>query len=140
MRWNEISRRYVDSKPEFYTPDTWRGKAENKKQGSEGVVKEVLELEDGPYFTPSDGFGLCSEMYDMLLSKGVCPEQARMVLPTAQMTEFYWSGSLDAFADMCILRLDEHSQYESRLVAQQIDSYMSEWFPISWRELLYGEE
>lgn len=140
LRWNEISRRYVDSKPEFYTPDTWRGKAENKKQGSEGVVKEVLELEDGPYFTPSDGFGLCSEMYDMLLSKGVCPEQARMVLPTAQMTEFYWSGSLDAFADMCILRLDEHSQYETQLVAKQIDSYMSEWYPISWRELLYGEE
>ena len=26
LRWNEVSRRYVDSKPEFYKPDVWRGR------------------------------------------------------------------------------------------------------------------
>ena len=131
LRWNEISRRYVDDEPEFYVPDTWRGRAENKKQGSEGIVQ--YEPDSNLWWSPL-------EMYDDMLHKGVCPEQARMVLPQSTMTEWYWSGSLDAFADMCLLRLDEHSQYESRLVAKQIDEYMSEWYPISWRELMYGEE
>ncbi len=39
LRWNEISRRYVDSEPEFYKPSVWRGRSADKKQGSEGVVK-----------------------------------------------------------------------------------------------------
>ena len=34
MSWSEVSRRYVDSPPEFYKPTSWRGRAEDKKQGS----------------------------------------------------------------------------------------------------------
>jgi thymidylate synthase (FAD) len=34
LRWNEISRRYVDDEPEFYEPDVWRGRSADKKQGS----------------------------------------------------------------------------------------------------------
>jgi thymidylate synthase (FAD) len=140
LRWNEISRRYVDDEPEFYVPDVWRGHSADKKQGSDGVVHDVLELEDGPYFSPEDGYSLCLEMYKMLLSKGVAPEQARMVLPQSTMTEWYWSGSLDAFASMCKLRLKEDTQYESRLVAQQISAKMAELFPVSWQALVGGND
>jgi len=34
LRWNEISRRYVDEEPEFYVPEVWRGRSADKKQGS----------------------------------------------------------------------------------------------------------
>ena len=66
----------------------------------------------------------------------MCPEQARMVLPQSTMTEWYWSGSLDAFADMCKLRLKEDTQYETRLVAQQVDEIIKPLFPVAWKELL----
>ena len=66
----------------------------------------------------------------------IAPEQARMVLPQSTMTEWYWSGSLDAFADMCILRCKDDTQEETRVVAQQISEVMLYLFPNSWQSLL----
>ena len=125
LRWNEISRRYVDSEPEFYEPDVWRGRSLDKKQGSAGTV------------TVSDnGFNeIAMTEYEFLLDVGVCPEQARMVLPQSMMTEWYWSGSLDAFADMCNLRCKSDTQYETQLVAWDIYYQMKDLFPVSWMAL-----
>ena len=124
LRWNEISRRYVDDKPEFYQPNEWRGRADDKKQGSAGAVESVpvgaLKVQ-----------GYCLAAYQDLLSGGICPEQARMVLPQSTMTEWYWSGSLDAFMDMCNLRCKLDTQYETRLVAEYILSEMINLFPVS---------
>jgi len=138
MPWNEISRRYVDSEPEFYQPDTWRGRSSDKKQGSEGEVDMVdingrFPLPPGTVQTLSDGKTL--EAYRNLIDAGVAPEQARMVLPQSTMTEWYWSGSLYAFAKMCGLRLKPDTQYETRLVAEQIQDTMTEFFPESWTAL-----
>jgi len=124
LRWNEVSRRYVDDEPEFYEPDVWRGRADDKKQGSAGAVESVpvsaLKVK-----------GYCLAAYQDLLSGGICPEQARMVLPQSTMTEWYWSGSLDAFMDMCNLRCKLDTQYETRLVAEYILSEMINLFPVS---------
>ena len=138
MPWNEISRRYVDSEPEFYQPDVWRGRSENKKQGSDGVVDMVdisgrFPLSPTTVQTLSDGKTL--EAYRNLIDAGVAPEQARMVLPQSMMTEWYWSGSLYAFAKMCSLRLKPDAQYETRLVAEQIEDKMAKLFPESWTAL-----
>ena len=85
--------------------------------------------------TLNDTVNSVMHVYFSLLSAGVAPEQARMVLPQSTMTEWYWSGSLDAFSDMCHLRLKADTQYETRLVATSIDSSMKDLFPISWRAL-----
>jgi thymidylate synthase (FAD) len=127
LRWNEISRRYVDDEPEFYTPDVWRGRSSDKKQGSEGVVNLELPL--------LAAHVTAVEQYEELLDAGVAPEQARMVLPQSTMTEWYWSGSLDAFADMCRLRCKSDTQLETRMVANGISNKMLELFPVSWWEL-----
>ena len=132
LRWNEISRRYVDDDPEFYTPHTWRGRSADKKQGSEGFVE--LGPFDSRMVNNSRREALGA--YRVLLGAGVAPEQARMVLPQNTMTEWYWSGSLDALADMCRLRLKSDTQYETRLVAQRIDAMMKPLFPVSWEALL----
>ena len=124
LRWNEISRRYVDSKPEFYEPDEWRGKSKDKKQGSEGVVQVYMDQSMQWYRQ--------FVAYENLINNGVCPEQARMVLPQSMMTEWYWSGSLDAFADMCNLRCTGDTQLETRLVADKICDSMMDLFPVSW--------
>jgi len=129
MPWNEISRRYVDDEPEFYQPDEWRGRSEDKKQGSEGVINDIR---------PSVARNMvedCRQNYNYLLAKGVSPEQARMVLPQSTMTEWYWSGTLYAFAKMCQLRCAKDTQQESREVAMQVSEYMEKLFPASWEAL-----
>ena len=129
MPWNEISRRYVDSEPEFYVPDEWRGRSEDKKQGSDGVINDIR---------PSVANNMvedCRQNYNYLLAKGVSPEQARMVLPQSTMTEWYWSGTLYAFAKMCQLRCAHDTQQESREVAMQVSEHMEEIFPVSWDAL-----
>jgi thymidylate synthase (FAD) len=128
LRWNEISRRYVDSEPEFYKPSEWRGRSADKKQGSEGIITVsdcIIE----------DIYKDILIRYRLLLDLGVCPEQARMVLPQSMMTEWYWSGSLDAFADMCNLRCKPDTQAETAEVAWEIDRIMIDLFPVSWRAL-----
>ncbi len=75
------------------------------------------------------------ETYKTLIDVGVCPEQARMVLPQSMITEWYWSGSLDAFADMCNLRCKSDTQYETQVVAEHIDTEMAKLFPVSWKAL-----
>jgi thymidylate synthase (FAD) len=163
LRWNEISRRYVDNEPEFYEPDVWRGKSADKKQGSEGVleldkmyttppyrhIKDVFEKEPEKYGLYKDSIvpdlSLLNEVhecdeyvisiYRKLIAAGVAPEQARMVLPQSTMTEWYWSGSLDAFADMCNLRCKPDTQAETRLVADIIAGRMIHLFPVSWEAL-----
>ena len=130
MPWNEISRRYVDDEPEFYTPPVWRGRSADKKQGSEGVVE----------YDDTLGHYNQLDIYKELLHRGVAPEQARMVLPQSMMTEWYWSGSLFAFAKMCGLRLKDDTQYETRVVAEKIEDKMMKLFPVSWEALrMYAE-
>lgn len=131
--WNEVSRRYVDDDIEVYTPEVWRSKAEDKKQGSgdpfEAEKQKVIAYE---YYN-----AMCAavDYYTFLVQEGVAPEQARIVLPQSLMTEWIWSGSLYAFAKMVALRTTPDAQYESRLVAEQISTTMNELFPISWDAL-----
>ena len=145
MPWNEISRRYVESDPTYYYPDTWRGRSSDKKQGSEGVI-DLSEIKDTEHNTAILGSGTLDghvteisewllETYKLLIDKGVCPEQARMVLPQSMMTEWYWSGSLYAFAKMCSLRCSYDTQVETQQVALEIDTEMAKLFPVSWKAL-----
>ena len=129
--WNEISRRYVDTQPEFYEVDKWRGQPIDKKQGSDGEVEKQGSCAYSKQMVENNA----RIAYNDLLNAGVAPEQARMVLPQSLMTEWYWSGSLYAFARVCNLRCAEDSQYETRLIANEIDTQCKKKFPISWKEL-----
>ena len=124
--WNEVSRRYVDDEPEFYTPRVWRLKADNKKQGSSD---ETIE------YDISGTVQFMKQTYYNLLREQVAPEMARMILPQNLYTEWYWSGTLMAFARVCNLRCAEDTQWETRQIANQIDRFGAEFFPYSWVEL-----
>lgn len=137
MPWNEVSRRYVDSEPEFFFPPYWRAKADNVKQGSEDKPMEDKFISLG--FTEAVERSYM-EYSHMIKYEGVCPEMARMVLPLNTMTEWIWSGTLNAFCDMLRLRLDKHSQYESRVVANLIAQEVKNLFPVSYNALLEGAE
>lgn len=134
--WNEVSRRYVDSQPEFYVP-AWRSRPEKSiKQGSgEALADPQLRLADALY---CNALELAQTTYEKLLGLGVAPEQARAVLPVATMTQWVWTGSLYAFARVCRQRLDGHAQVETREVALDIARVVEPLFPVSWQALLDG--
>ena len=134
LSWNEVSRRYVDSPPEFYEPETWRGKPENVKQGSDGEAKSQYF----PNLYLGDVTELALNNYDKMIVQGVAPEMARMVLPQNMYTEWYWSGSLYAFSRVCQLRLDKTSQIEVQEIAIKLSAHCWSLFPHSWDALLKG--
>ena len=137
--WNEVSRRYVDTEPEFYKPEEWRLKADDKKQGSSNEVwgiRDHRDIVDDPNVSYDN---LCNDAKSKYLhwvnNLNICPEQARMVLPQSMMTEWYWSGTLMAFARVCNLRCKPDAQLETRMVSDQIDKIGTEEFPVSWKAL-----
>lgn len=125
--WNEISRRYVDEEPEFYQPKLWRGRAADKKQGSEGAVTTQAD----PEFLNHTAL----RTYLYMIEEGVAPEQARMVLPQSMLTEWYWTGNLYGFSRMFIARTDPHTQQETRELAHMIGDIIAPLYPISWAAL-----
>jgi thymidylate synthase (FAD) len=128
--WNEVSRRYVDNEPEFYIPEAWRARADNVKQGSSDT--EIAFLTDPAKVATADAL----DTYKFMLKAGVCPEQARMVLPQNTMTEWIWTGTLYAWARMCQLRLDSHTQRETQIVAEKVATTIADLFPVSWEFLM----
>lgn len=131
---NEVSRRYVKDSPSFYVP-IWRGApTDGAKQGSSDFIQNDEDREefDAQYIR------LCldaSMLYSDLIDKGIAPEQARFVLPQGMYTEWFWTGSLAAFARVCKLRLDSHAQWEVRKVAKAISSIVEPLYPVSWKYL-----
>jgi thymidylate synthase (FAD) len=125
--WNEVSRRYVDDEPEFYIPFIWRSRPENKKQGSgdKEIEFDITEITQA-----------CKVVYKQMLEEDISPEMARMVLPQNMMTEWYWSGSLMAFARVCNLRNKEDAQQETRVVTEHIARHLKDHFPVSAKYLM----
>ncbi len=147
MPWNEVSRRYVDDEPEFYMPTLFRKAADNVKQGSSDEPLNVNEMWTCGYGGPqslqqmvndTQEYSLC--LYTQALERGMCAEQARMFLPQNTMTEWVWSGTLGAWCDMIRLRIDPHTQYETRIVANQAAAVIEQLFPHSYKALLTMEE
>ena len=135
--YNEVSRRYVDSPPEFYEPKEWRRRASNAKQGSSN---EIVDISKGAYMNEyQKALKSCEWTYKHLLRLGVCPEQARMVLPQSMYTSYYVTGSLYAFARAYNLRSDPHAQQEIQYLASLWDKIINVLYPDSWSALTNKE-
>jgi thymidylate synthase (FAD) len=131
---SEESRRYISTKPEFYMPDAFRSAAASVKQGSAGVhLTSDWWLKK--YAT------LCNEAidnYQFMLQDGICPEQARFILPQGCEVNWVWTGSLYAFANFYNLRSDSHAQKEIQLLSEQVSAIIKPLYPVSWCALTEG--
>lgn len=129
---SEVSRRYVDYTPEIYMPD-WRMRAGNVKQGS------GPELDDNQWYIANDIYEEAVDAalgaYDRLINRGVCPEQARFVLPQGAYSEAIISHSLYGWANVFNQRTDPHAQQEIAEIAKQVGTALSQEFPVSWKAL-----
>lgn len=130
--YNEVSRRYVDTPPEFYTPAGWRARSPNKKQGSKDEEVSSAGAVDIEY---TKFLKQAMRTYNYMLSVGVAPELARICLPQSMFTSYYVTGSLMAFARAYNLRAKDDAQKEIRDLAKQWDSVIGFLFPVSWTAL-----
>lgn len=130
---NEISRRYVDSPPSIWTPDCFRERDVNLKQGSKGTPIENADVATKMYNETVDE---CLKTYNKLLEMKVAPEIARSILPQGMYTEFIETGSLAAYVRLCNLRMDSHAQREIQEYAQAICSLIEPHFPHSWKAMM----
>jgi len=131
---NEISRRYVTFEPEMYHPK-WRTKPTNgAKQGSESFM-EYGDDWNTCNIAYSNAVDLCIDTYNMLLEKGIAPEQARFILPQGTYTEWWWTGSLAAYGRFYGQRSDSHAQWEIREYAEAVGQILFDLFPKSWKAL-----
>jgi thymidylate synthase (FAD) len=136
---NEVSRRYVDNPPEFYIPENWRLRHESAKQGSSDETITHWVVNDSNQSIQDDISHYINRMkglYMMMLEKGIAPEMARMVLPQNMMTSFIETASLAAYARLCKLRLDPHTQWETQLYACAISEIIEGHCPDSWMNLM----
>jgi thymidylate synthase (FAD) len=131
MPWNEMSGRYVTFEPEFYTPDEYRAKAADKKQGSGGPIADATNLA----LLFAESHHDCFERYKAALAYGLCEEQARGLLPLDLMTQWYWSGTLGAWASMYNLRAKPDAQAETQEVARQAGEIIAPLYPHAWEAL-----
>jgi thymidylate synthase (FAD) len=136
---NEVSRRYVDDTPEFYSPEVWRSRPVGSvKQGSGDAFngEEPFIFLEGEYLYPDDILILATRMYNEMISAGIAPEQARMILPQSMYTSYYVTGSLAAFARMVKQRTDPHAQVEIQELAKVVDKVIRPLFPVSFAALV----
>jgi len=145
---NEVSRRYVDDMPKFFTPKEWRGRPEGSiKQGSgETVINEVpvlLYTGEGEGITQiptyyQDLLCICKKWYLHALAQGIAPELARIALPQSMYTSWIWTGSLMAFLRVYQQRIDSHAQLEVQEIAQQLGEILKTYFPYSFEAFTNG--
>jgi thymidylate synthase (FAD) len=141
--WNEESRRYIDSEPEFWFPEAWSPRPEGSIK--QGAGEGSIDLSGEAYFNvlgkqswmgPKHLCEVALATYNGMLAAGVAPEEARMILPLNTMTNWWWTGSLAAWVRVCKLRLDPHAQKATREIAQQINALAEPLFPVAWKALL----
>ncbi len=125
--YNEISRRYTAENIRFYEPVVFRTQHKSNRQASN--VNDLADPILFPDLSDSD-FGVAAsqvirnhhktsvDLYNSLMSKGVCREQARGVLPQNMYTEYYGTVNLNNLLKFVDLRTHEGAQWEIQKVAE----------------------
>lgn len=126
--WNEVSRRYVIDKPEYYYPAIWYSNPQNRKQGAGEAITDdshINELYD-------DFIDYADNLYERLMDLGVAPEQARLVLPGyALYIRWRWTASLQAVLNFIDLRLGHGAQNDIKPYANEISKHVYDHFPVT---------
>lgn len=128
---NEVSRRYVDTEPDMFTPTYLRKRSPSAKQGSLGDPIDNHEEVMGHYQTNME---YAVGTYLGLLEEGVAPEVARFTLPQAMYTTFIETGSIDAYLRIYTLRSAADAQMEIRDYAHKLRATLEESWPLIWEE------
>ena len=128
---NEESRRYISDRPELFVPE-FREAVKDKKQGSGGPHEYSV-------YWKARYVAQCTyaiKAYRDMIAAGVCPEQARYILPQGVMVNWIWTGSLLAYVRFYKLRSKPDTQKETRDLAELVGQHMALLYPVSWDALV----
>ena len=129
---SEESRRYVKNTPPLFIPEYFRSAPEGSiKQGSAGEHPRSTHWKDIYEARARTSI----KLYEEMIEDGVAPEQARFILPQGVEVQWYWTGSLAAFARVYWQRSDSHAQKEVQMIAEMIDKIIKPLYPVSWDAL-----
>jgi len=129
---NRISARYKVLPDEVYIPDQIHGAPTSSKQGRGAVHPDSERWRRGMEAEAASAL----RRYREMISAGVAPEQARIVLPVGVYTEWVWKIDLHNLLHFLSLRLHPHAQYEIRVYASALAQMVAEMFPLSWQAFL----
>jgi len=131
---NEESRRYISSNPKFFIPRQFRKHPEGSvKQGSGEDMHPTGDKYWRRHFQTVNT--MCLESYEMAIAGGMCPEQARFLLPQGTEVSWYWTGSLSAYARFFKQRTDPHAQQEIKILALEVGEILKPLYPVAWGAL-----
>jgi thymidylate synthase (FAD) len=131
---NEESRRYISSSPKFFIPQQFRKHPEGSvKQGSGEDMHPTGNKYWRRHFQSNNS--MCLDSYEMAIAGGMCPEQARFLLPQGMVVSWYWTGSLSAYARFFTQRTDPHAQQEIKILALEVGEILKPLYPVSWGAL-----
>lgn len=129
--WNEESRRYISTEPEFWLPEQWHYKPQNSKQGSGAVHPLTHVLSEWTYENSERSL----KLYQAMLTHEVAPEEARMVLPLNTMTNYIWTGSLLFFRRVIAQREDSHAQLAAQEYAKKLQAVVRPVYQYGYKAL-----
>ena len=139
--YNEISRRYTSIDMQFYEPESFRTQHKSNRQASndELINPNINKFSNTPlpvrpYLAAEavrDHHAKSIRLYDTLLEKGVCREQARGVLPQNLYTQYYGTTDLHNLLKFVSLRVHEGAQWEIQRVARACLEITESFFPHS---------
>lgn len=137
---NEVSARYSVIPTEQYIPhlDQIQKQSTSNKQGRSEVDPFVPEEKQEIVDSIMRAFNASNREYEYLIDMGLSREIARIVMPVATYTEYYWTTNM---RDLCFLlksRLHSSAQYEISEYARAIaEIIMPVWAPSVWKAFQY---
>ena len=137
--YNEISRRYTDKDLAFYCPNAFRTQHKSNRQSSnKDEIDPILypDLSDPSFgLTCADYLKqhtrMAKELFEQLMSAGVCREQARGILPQNLYTEYYGTVNLSNLMKFIDLRTHEGAQWEIQKVAEACLDIAEDLWPVA---------
>jgi len=138
--YNEISRRYTDFNIEFYEPTQFRMQHESNRQASSSdlIDPEIMSGKASKVIRLHNRVSL--RLYNELVEKGVCREQARGVLPQNMYTEYYGTANLNNILKFVDLRVHDGAQWEIQQVAKAVLNITKNLFPITVEAYIKNKE
>lgn len=130
--YNEVSRRYTADNIQMWTPQCFRGQSTKDLQCSSGETHD----QEACFGIYRYAITQALAMYRQLIDNGVAREMARAVLPQATYTTFYMTGSIHNWVKFLKLRLDEHSQFETQLMAAAIKDELVNLYPVTMKAMM----
>ena len=130
--FQEFSQRYAQVAKPASIPQLRRQDTKNRQNSIDNL--DVDTVEDFNVKMKSL-FELSESLYNEMLQAGVAKECARDILPLSTPTKLYMNGTLRSWLHYCDLRCANGTQYEHKLIADQVKGLIEQEFPTIYKAM-----